>query len=75
MQKTFCKGRIAATLYANDIFRTSRTKVTTYYEIGQTAQDYYNYSQQVGLTLSYNLNATCSKYKGTGAGNEEKARL
>ncbi len=75
VQKTFCKGRIAASLYANDIFRTSRTKVTTYYEIGQTAQDYYNYTQQVGLTLSYNLNATRSKYKGTGAGNEEKARL
>ena len=74
-QKSFLQGRLAATLYANDIFRTSRTKVTTYYAIGQTAQDVYNYTQCVGLTLNYNFNATRSKYKGTGAGNEEKTRL
>ncbi len=29
----------------------------------------------VGLSLSYSFNATRSKYKGTGAGNEEKSRL
>ena len=75
LQKSFLQGRLAATLYANDIFRTSSTKVTTYYAIGQTAQDVYSYTQCVGLTLNYNFNATRSKYKGTGAGNEEKTRL
>jgi len=29
----------------------------------------------VGITLSYNFNVSNSKYKGTGAGNEEKSRL
>jgi hypothetical protein len=75
IQKSFLEGRLNATLFANDIFRTNRTKLTTYYAIGSTTQDDYGYTQQVGLTLSYNFNATNSKYKGTGAGNEEKNRL
>ena len=75
LQKSFLKGQLSATLYANDIFRTAKTKVTTYYAIGQTAQDYYTYTQCVGLTLSYNFNASSSKYRGTGAGNDEKGRL
>ncbi len=75
LQKSFLNERLSATLYANDIFRTAKTKVTTYYAIGQTAQDYYTYTQCVGLTLSYNFNASNSKYRGTGAGNDEKSRL
>lgn len=75
IQKSFLEGRLNATLFANDTFRTNRTKLTTYYAIGSTTQDDYGYTQQVGLTLSYNFNATNSKYKGTGAGNEEKSRL
>ena len=75
LQKTFLKGQLTTTLYANDIFRTAKTKVTTYYAIGSTAQDVYTYTQCIGLTLSYNFNVSTSKYKGTGAGNEEKNRL
>ena len=75
LQTSFWKGRLTGTLYANDIFRTSRTKVTTYYAIGKTDQDVYQYTQQVGISLSYNFNASRSKYRGTGAGNEEKSRL
>ena len=75
VMKSFFNGRLSASLYANDIFRTSRSKGTTYYKIGQTTQDVYLYTQSVGITLSYNFNATHSKYKGTGAGNEEKSRL
>ena len=75
VQKSFFKERLSCTLYANDIFRTSKTKNITYYAIGQTAQDYYTYEQCVGITLSYNFNATHSKYKGSGAGNDEKSRL
>ena len=75
LQKAFLKGQLSATLFANDIFRTAKTKVTTYYAIGQTAQNVYTFTQAVGLTLSYNFNASSSKYKGTGAGNDEKGRL
>ncbi len=75
LQTSFWKGRLTGTLYANDIFRTSRTKVSTYYAIGKTDQDVYQYTQQVGISLSYNFNASRSKYRGTGAGNDEKSRL
>ena len=75
LQKSFLKNQLTCTLYANDIFRTAKEKVTTYYATGKTAQELYRYLQCVGITLSYNFNATNSKYKGTGAGNEEKNRL
>jgi hypothetical protein len=75
VQKTFWKGKLTAVLYANDILRTTKNRVKVYYAIGQTSQNDYQYSQQAGITLSYNFNATMSKYKGTGAGNAEKDRF
>ena len=38
-------------------------------------KDCYGYERCVGMSLSYNFNTAKSKYKGTGAGNEEKSRL
>ena len=38
-------------------------------------KDCYNYDRTIGLTITYNFNSTKSKYKGTGAGNDEKSRL
>ena len=75
LQKSFFNERLSCTLYANDIFRTAKTKMTTYYAIGLTDQDVYTYTQCVGLTLSYNFNVSRSKYKGSGAGNDERNRL
>ena len=75
LQKSFLKGSLNATLFANDIFRTAKNDVTTYYAIGHTAQDVYTFTQAVGLTLTYNFNVSNSKYRGTGAGNDEKNRL
>ena len=75
IQKSFLQGRLTGTLYADDIFRSARSNMTTYYGIGTTKQKIYRYTQAVGITLSYNFNATMSKYKGTGAGNDEKSRL
>ena len=75
VQKTFLKGNLIATLYADDIFRSARNNMITYYGIGTTSNKIYTYTQSVGITLTYNFNATRSKYKGTGAGNDEKSRL
>ncbi len=75
LQKTFWNGKLTGTLYANDIFRTGKNKVTTYYAKGKTAQSYYGYTQCVGVTLSYNFNVSRSKYRGTGAGAEEMKRF
>ena len=75
VQKTFLKGNLIATLYADDIFRSARNNMITYYGIGTTSNKIYTYTQAVGFTISYNFNASNSKYKGTGAGNDEKSRL
>ena len=38
-------------------------------------KDAYVYTQKFGISLTYKFNSTRSKYKGTGAGNDEKNRL
>ena len=75
LQKTFLDGSLTAALFANDIFRNLRERWTVYYPVNTTAKDAYVYTRYVGLSLSYNFNTTRSKYKGTGAGNDEKNRL
>ena len=75
VQKTFLDGNLTVALFANDIFRNLRERWTGYYPVSTMAKDAYVYTQSVGVSLRYNFNATNSKYKGTGAGNEEKKRL
>ena len=75
VQKTFLDGNLTAALFANDIFRNLRDRWTGYYPVTTTAKDAYVYTRHIGVSLSYNFNATRSKYKGTGAGNAEKNRL
>lgn len=75
IQKTFLGGSLTAALFANDIFRTSRDRWTGYYPMNTMDKDAYTFTQSIGLSLSYTINSTRSKYRGTGAGNDEKGRL
>ena len=75
VQKTFLNGSLTAILFANDIFRTLKNRWKGIYPVTSMEKDAYSYTQCIGLSLSYNFNATRSKYKGTGAGNDEKNRL
>ena len=75
MQKSFLDGSLIVSLFANDIFRNLRERWTGYYPVTTMTKDAYVYTQSIGLSLSYDFNATRSKYKGTGAGNAEKNRL
>ena len=75
VQKTFLNGNLTIALFANDIFRNLRERWTGYYPVSTMAKDAYVYTQYIGASLTYNFNATRSKYKGTGAGNAEKNRL
>jgi hypothetical protein len=75
VQKTFLDGNLTAALFANDIFRNLRDRWTGYYPVTTMSKDAYVYTRHIGISLSYNFNATRSKYKGTGAGNDEKNRL
>ena len=75
VQKTFLDGNLTAAIFANDIFRNLRERWTGCYPVTTTGKDAYVYTQYIGASLTYNFNATRSKYKGTGAGNDEKNRL
>ena len=73
--KSFFREALTIRLYASDIFKTYREEWTMYGQGVDFYKDCYNYARHVGLVVTYNLNPTRSKYKGTGAGNAEKSRL
>jgi hypothetical protein len=62
-------------LTANDIFNKNNSRITTYNGDIKINTNNYQESRNIVLTLQYNLNASRSKYKGTGAGINEKRRL
>ena len=73
--KSFANRTWIIYLSANDIFKTAKERWTMYGLGAGTTKDCYNYTRNVCLQVTYNFNAKRSKYKGTGAGNEEKSRL
>lgn len=75
VQKALLNDNLTVALFANDIFRSLRTRWTAYFPVTSINKDAYTYTQYIGVSLTYNFNATRSKYKGTGAGNAEKSRL
>ena len=73
--KSFANRTWIIYLSANDIFKTAKERWTMYGLGSGTTKDCYNYNRSVSLQVTYKFNAKRSKYKGTGAGNEEKSRL
>ena len=73
--KSFANRTWIIYLSANDIFKTAKERWTMYGLGSDTTKDCYNYTRSISLQVTYNFNAKRSKYKGTGAGNEEKSRL
>lgn len=75
IDKSFSRRTWVVYLKANDIFKTMRDRWTMYGVGTESGKDCYEYTRSVSLQLTYNFNARRSKYRGTGAGNEEKKRL
>ena len=73
--KSFANRTWIIYLSANDIFKTTKERWTMYGLGAGTTKDCYYYTRSISLQVTYNFNAKRSKYKGTGAGNEEKSRL
>ena len=73
--KSFANRTWIIYLSANDIFKTAKERWTMYGLGAGTIKDCYNYTRNISLQVTYNFNAKRSKYKGTGAGNEEKSRM
>ena len=75
LRKSFAKDTWVVYLMASDIFKTWRERWTMYGQGAESSKDCYNYTRSISLQVTYNFNAKRSKYKGTGAGNDEKNRL
>ena len=58
-----------------DIERMFRQHYEKMYNLARCILSDDDESKDISLQVTYNFNAKRSKYKGTGAGNEEKSRL
>ena len=73
--KTFFNDRLSIKLAGEDLFDRSRDGNLVYnHQVKLWQGNYYDHRRFVA-TLRYKFNTTRSKYKGTGAGNDEKNRL
>lgn len=75
LHKSFLKDRLSVRINANDVFKTNWDKGEYYGQYMKILRDNYSDSRNISVTVRYTFNSTQSKYKGTGAGNDEKNRL
>ena len=75
LRKSFLNEALEIELRGNDIFKTMKSSTIYYFEnqIGEQMDKWD--SREFVLTLRYKFNMTPSKYKGTGAGAEQKQRF
>ena len=73
--KTFFNDRLSIKLAGEDLLDRSRDGNLVYNHQVKLWQGNYYDRRRFVATVRYNFNTTRSKYKGTGAGNDEKNRL
>ena len=75
IRKSFLKNALAVEVFANNILDDEATE-TRIYSKAYSLRQWSNRSMRTyGITLRYNFNTAQSKYKGTGAGKSQKARM
>ena len=75
VKKMFLKKSLSIQLEANDLFHGLNDNQKSFATCMSMFKKCKMNSRSFVLTVTYNFNATKSKYKGTGAGNAEKSRL
>lgn len=75
VMKTFMDGKLSLKLGVSDIFKTTGNSLRNYDGNQNLLQYSYFDSRRLTFTVKYNFNTARSKYRGTGAGNDEKKRL
>lgn len=75
VKKMFLKKSLSIQLEANDLFHGLNDNQKSFATCMSMFKKCKMNSRSFALTVTYNFNATKSKYKGTGAGNAEKSRL
>ena len=73
--KAFAHDKWSLKISCEDVFNTSRSKAWLYSDVRRIYMHKINDTRTIELTFRYNFNAAKSKYKGTGAANEERNRL
>lgn len=74
LYKGFCGDRLSLQLRATDLFNSSQAPLTLYSGNRLMTLDQES-RRRVSLTFRYKFNAAKSKYKGTGAGLEQRSRM
>lgn len=72
--KTFLNDRLSIKVAGRNIFNAQQHVMLRYGLRNLTQESHYD-SRELQVTVRYKFNATQSKYKGTGAGLEERSRL
>ena len=72
--KTFLNERLSLQLQGTDLFNSSQARAVQYNSKRTTMLD-QQARRSFRLTLRYKFNATKSKYKGTGAGQDQRSRM
>ncbi len=72
---SFLHESLSLNFFINDLLKTRRSAWTQYGENVVNTKDCYEFTRCIGLNLTWHFNASHSKYKGTGAGIDEKRRL
>ena len=75
LTKSLLNDHLSIRVQGNDLFHTEKQGMLLYAGRMHGEQTSWYDSREFVLTLRYNFNTTRSKYKGTGAGNDEKNRL
>ncbi|MBQ8441758.1 MAG: TonB-dependent receptor [Bacteroides sp.] len=74
LYKSFLNNRMSLQLQVTDLFNTRKSHVLMYSGLRTMELD-NEMCRTVSLTFRYKFNPTKSKYKGTGAGQSQKARM
>lgn len=72
MKGVFMDKKLVLTLYANDIFKTSQIKKTTYYKENESRFSNYEFTRFIRFSIKYNLGNSAITSKSTKPGNEEE---
>lgn len=75
VSKSFFNNDLTIKFSANDIFDTNNERIVMYNGDIKVSANNYQESRNVNMSVRYTFNTSRSKYKGSGAGNDEKNRL
>lgn len=73
--KTFFNDRLSIKLSGQDLFHQNQKKLTSVFSGILFTDNYKRSTRYASITIRYKFNMAQSKYKGTGAGEEERSRM